>query len=71
MASVSVVIADSMSSKLTDWIDNCAISEPNHAAANYRSSKVIFGFIIHFFCDSFGSTGKIICSNPTKNYANL
>ena len=35
--------------------------------------KVISGFMTHvcLLCDTFGSTGEIICSNPTKNKANL
>ena len=48
MTTVTVVLADPMSSKPTDWIDNSAISGPNHAAANYRSFKVISGFMTLF-----------------------
>ena len=46
---VAVNFADLMTSKPTDWIDNSAISVLNHAAANYRSFKVIYGFMTHIY----------------------
>ena len=47
-ATVAVKFADPMTSKPTDWIDHSAISGPNHVAANYRSFKVISGYMTHF-----------------------